>query len=325
MTRRQLSQQQALRVRKRQEQRRQCMDDDSNTDNGQTGLIISHYGKVAVVESEDGILRRCSLRRHIETLACGDRVIWETTADGQGVITALQPRQSLLQRPDSHGHLRPVAANIDQIAVIIAPYPPASPALIDRYLVAIEAIAVTALLVLNKVDLLTGAEHAAWRERLAVYPRIGYPIIETSTRQSGGLDKLVTALAERTSLLVGQSGVGKSSLIQTLLPERAIRTQALSTTTGLGTHTTSVSTLYPLSTGGKLIDSPGVRSFEPSAVDVADLAGCFREFRPFLAHCRFANCRHTAEPGCAVLAATQRGEIHPQRLASYHTLHHSFQ
>lgn len=325
MTRRQLSQQQVLRVRKRQAQSLQRIDDDGNTGHAQTGLIISHYGKVAVVESEDGTLRRCTLRRNIETLTCGDRVIWEPTADGQGVITALQPRQSLLQRPDSHGHLRPVAANIDQIAVIIAPYPPASPALIDHYLVAIEAIAVTALLVLNKVDLLTCTERVAWHERLAVYPRIGYRIIETSTQQTGGLDRLAAALAEHVSLLVGQSGVGKSSLIQTLLPERTIRIQALSTTTGLGTHTTSVSTLYPLPTGGKLIDSPGVRSFEPSVPDRADLAWCFREFRPFLAHCRFANCRHTVEPGCAVLAAAQRGEIHPQRLASYHALHHGFQ
>lgn len=325
MTRRPLSHQQLRRVHSRQAQRSQQHSTETSPSTAETGLVISHYGKAAAVETPEGLLVRCTLRRNMPTLTCGDRVIWEPSTAGQGVITALQPRLSLLQRPDARGHLRPVAANIDQIAVIIAPRPEPSEELLDCYLVAIEAIEVAALVVINKVDLMTAAELAAWDERLALYSRMGYPIIHTSTQQADGLTALTRIMAGHINLLVGQSGVGKSSLIKTLLPERAIQIQALSARTGLGAHTTSVSTLYHLPGGGDLIDSPGVRSFEPPPLDAGRLAWCFREFRPFLSRCRFANCTHTAEPACAIHAAVDQGDIHPRRLRSYQILYNNFQ
>ncbi len=325
MTHRQLSRQQLRRVHHRQAQRWAQISEPTPSNAAATGLIISYYGKIAVVETPERQLVRCTLRRHIPALACGDWVVWEPQPDGQGVITALQPRQSLLERPDARGQSRPVAANIDQIAVILAPRPEPSELLLDGYLVAIEAIEVNALVVLNKVDLLTAAELAVWAERLALYSSMGYALIHTSTRQTEGLTALTDALAGHSSLLVGQSGVGKSSLIKTLLPERSIAIQSLSARTGLGAHTTSVSTLYHLPSGGDLIDSPGVRSFDPPRLDAPRLAWCFREFRPFLSHCRFANCTHTAEPDCAVHRAVEHGAIHPQRLHNYQIWYSTFQ
>lgn len=322
MTQRRLSRQQLARIQKLQDKRRERagIRSEQGTIGEQYGLIITHYGTTAIVENDTGTLIRCTLRRNLDAFTCGDRVIWEPGKRGEGVITALLPRQSLLQRPDSHGRLRPVAANIDQIAVIIAPRPEPSEALIDRYLVAIETVGVMALLVVNKIDLLDADDLQSLLDRLAVYRDIGYPMIQTSTKLPGGLDRLHSELVDRTSLLVGQSGVGKSSLTKTLLPERDIRIQALSETTGLGTHTTSVSTLYHLPGGGDLIDSPGVRGFEPGELSVTDLAWGFREFRPLLGQCRFANCTHTVEPNCAVLDAVAGGRIDQRRLASYQQL-----
>lgn len=323
MTRRKLSEQQLTRIRKLQDGRRTRADTrgaSHPTADSRSGLIITHYGTAGIIETDTGELIRCTLRRNMEPLTCGDRVVWESDGAGEGVITALLPRRSLLQRPDFHGRMRPVAANIDQIMVIIAPRPEPSESLIDRYLVAIETLGVAAWLVVNKVDLLDADELAALLDRLVVYRKIGYPILQASTKQPGGLDALAGELADRISLLVGQSGVGKSSLTKALLPERDIRIQALSENTGLGTHTTSVSTLYHLPDGGDLIDSPGVRGFEPEELDAADLAWCFREFRPFLGQCRFGNCTHTVEPGCTVLVAAKRGEIDHRRLASYQQL-----
>jgi len=202
------------------------------------------------------------VRQNLGRLACGDRVVWRAFDTGEGVVVAVGERHTLLARPDYNGQLRPIAANLDAVAVVLAPTPEPSEYLIDRYLVAIAAIGARGLLVLNKIDLLDRSGLAALAERLEPYRRIGYPLLLASGHAAHGLNELRAWLRGRTSLLAGQSGVGKSSLIKALLPDREIRIQAVSAATGHGTHTTSASTLYHLPDGGDLIDTPGVRSFE---------------------------------------------------------------
>jgi len=283
----------------------------------QTGLVITHYGAALIVEDREGKLNRCAARQNLGRLACGDQVVWQASSMKEGVVVAVSERRSLLTRRDYSGQPRPIASNLDAVAVILAPLPELSEYLIDRYLVAIAAIGAQALIVLNKLDLLDALALAALCDRLAPYRKIGYPILLVSSCTGQGLDALRGELRGRTSLLAGQSGVGKSSLIKALLPDREIRIQAVSAATGHGAHTTSASTLYHLPDGGDLIDSPGVRSFELGEIGLSDLNRGFPELAPYLGRCRFSDCRHDVEPDCALRAAVAQGAIHSQRLESY--------
>lgn len=285
-----------------------------------TGLVITHYGAALIVEDSEGELYHCTVRQNLGQLACGDQVVWQASGVQQGVVVAVSGRRSLLTRRDYSGQPRPVASNLDAVAVVLAPLPELSEYLIDRYLVAIAAIGVQGLLVLNKVDLLDVPALAALCGRLAPYREIGYSVLLASSRTEHGLEALRSWLRGRTSLLAGQSGVGKSSLIKALLPDRDIRIQAVSAATGHGTHTTSASTLYHLPDGGDLIDSPGVRSFELGEISLNDLDRGFPELAAYLGHCRFSDCRHDVEPDCALRAAVMQGEISSRRLESYRQL-----
>lgn len=326
MAGRRLTERQRERIDRAQERRRQRAGAASAAFDGaglgpeQTGRVIANHGRTAIVEADDGRLHRCAARQNLGRLACGDRVIWQAASAGDGVVVAVGERRSLLARPDHGGRLRPVAANLDAVAVVLAPTPEPSEYLIDRYLVAIAAIGTQGLLVLNKLDLLEPAGLAELTERLEPYRRIGYPLLPVSGRTARGLDEFRARLRGRTSLLVGQSGVGKSSLIKALLPDREIRIRAVSAATGHGAHTTSASTLYHLPDGGDLIDTPGVRSFELGEIHPRDLERGFPELAPHLGGCRFSDCRHDAEPDCALRAAVARGEIAPRRLDSYRQL-----
>jgi ribosome biogenesis GTPase len=259
-------------------------------------------------------------RRHIGHPVCGDRVVWLPTGDGNGVVTALQPRATALSRPDSSGREKPLAANISLFIVVVAPRPAPSGYLIDPYLATAELIGVQALILANKMDLLTADARAAFLATLAHYPPIGYPLLAVSVKQDPTLDALTPYLAGQTAILLGQSGVGKSSLVKALLPDQEVQIGRLSKATGLGRHTTSATTCYRLGNGGFLIDSPGVRSFRLGNIDHDRLAHGFREFARFLGRCRFANCRHLHEPGCAIRAAVETGDIAPERLDNFHHL-----
>ena len=323
MTGRRLTQRQREQIQRLQERRReraaQAMPalDDAGLGAESTGLVIAHHGPALIVEDSAGFLYRCTVRQNLGRLACGDQVIWQTSGAAEGVIVAVVERRSLLTRLDYNGQPRPVAANLDRVAVVLAPQPEPSEALIDRYLVAIAAIGVQGLLVLNKVDLLDAPARAILAERLETYHGIGYPLLWVSSHTAHGLDVLRSGLRGRISLLVGQSGVGKSSLIKALLPDREIRIQALSAVTGHGAHTTTTSTLYHLPGGGDLIDTPGVRSFELGVMSRDDLERGFMDIARYLGRCRFSDCSHHHEPDCALRAATARGDIAPRRLASY--------
>jgi ribosome biogenesis GTPase len=204
--------------------------------------------------------------------------------------------------------------------IVAAPEPVLEPFLIDKYTVAAELANATPVLVINKADLLDAAARRELDSRLADYVDSGYAVVYTSARQNRGLEQLAERLTGKTSILVGQSGVGKSSLVKRLLPELDIAIGRLSAASGQGRHTTTTTTLYHLPHGGDLIDSPGVRDFHLGQVDPDALAAGFREFRPHLGHCRFNNCRHVSEPDCAVIAAAGKGAISPRRLESYRRL-----
>lgn len=299
--------------------------DDAGLGPERTGLVIAHHGQTLIVEAEDRQWHRCAARQNLGRLACGDRVIWQASGVEEGVVVALGERRSLLARPDANGQARPVAANLDVVAVVLAPAPEPSEDLIDRYLVAIAAIGVPGLLVLNKLDLLDAPALAALTGRLEPYRRIGHPLLLTSSHTAHGLDELRAGLRDQVSLLVGQSGVGKSSLIKALLPDREIRIQALSRLNGHGVHTTTTSMLYHLPDGGDLIDTPGVRGFELGEISPNDLDRGFPDLAPYLGRCRFADCRHEVEPGCVVREAVARGAIAPRRLDSYRRLRAALQ
>jgi ribosome biogenesis GTPase len=239
-------------------------------------------------------------------------VIWAPSEE-TGVISALIERRNVLERPDIRGRLRPIAANIDLMLVVFAPEPAPQPHLLDRYLVAAAYIDVEPVLVLNKADLITGT---ALTDQLAVYAALGYRTLITDHSMAHAED-LMEVIGDDTLILVGQSGVGKSSLIQRLLPDVAIRVGALSVVADKGRHTTTTTELFPLPQGGRLIDSPGVRDFGLSHLPIEEVERGFREFQPLLGHCRFRDCRHQSEPGCALLNAVSEGVISPQRFDSY--------
>jgi ribosome biogenesis GTPase / thiamine phosphate phosphatase len=281
-----------------------------------TGRVLARFGAELVIEDETGQARRCTTRRRLQDAVCGDRVEWMPSEAGNDVVTAILPRHNLLERLDPRGQIRAVAANIDQVVLVTARRPPPQWPLVDRYLVAIETLEATALLVINKTDLEDSAAEDT-RPMEALYGGLGYDVLHTSATTGLGFDALRVRLKGCTSVLVGQSGVGKSSLIQALLPDEDLRIGELSEATGEGRHTTTAARLYHLPDGGDLIDSPGVRDFTPPPLPPEALARGFVEFRPHLGHCRFHNCVHDREPGCAVKAAVASGEISTERYASY--------
>jgi ribosome biogenesis GTPase len=324
MAKRRLSQRQKERIASIQEKRRQRLEERAeqafdSADHGapQQGQVITRHGQNLVVADEAGSLRHCLWRQNLGHIVCGDRVIWEPTDDNAGVVTALLARDSVLARPDYSGHEKPLAANITQLVVVLAPKPEPSEYLLDQYLVTAETIGVQAIIAFNKMDLLNNSGTEGLKERFEVYAEIGYPVVYISAKFEHGLDPLIEQLRDQTSILVGQSGVGKSSLIKALLPDQEIQTGQLSKATGLGRHTTSASTCYSLSTGGKLIDSPGVRSFRLIALSLKELEHGFREFHPYIGHCKFSDCRHREEPDCALLTAVEEGKIDQRRLNNF--------
>lgn len=289
----------------------------------QRGLIICRYSKHFEVEalegSDQGRVHTCVSRTNLGNIVAGDHVIWRAAANNSGVIESRLERHSLLERPDNFGRLKTVAANIDQMLIVISPEPSPQPNLIDRYLVAAELMNIRPVLVLNKADLLDDYNSDLIAELLEVYQHLGYQTcaVISSRHQTPHLADLPALIDGRTSIVVGQSGVGKSSLINTLLPEAKLAVGELSAATGEGTHTTTQAKLFHLPTGGKLIDSPGIRDFSLWHIDVQQLQLGFVEIAEQLGHCRFRDCKHEEEPGCAIQAAVDAGKIDEVRFDSY--------
>ena len=292
------------------------------------GLIISHFGRQVDVEALEGESKgeilRCHLRTHLGQLVTGDRVIWRRSPDS-GVVVAALDRHSELLRPNNHGELKPVAANIDFIVIVIAVEPYAHANLIDRYLVAAEASDIEPVLLLNKADLLNDENRQRLEPLLEQYRSLGYRTLQASTASSHGLDELKALLADHISVFVGQSGVGKSSLINSLLPGADLRVGALSEQSRKGKHTTTTARLFHFPDGGDLIDSPGIREFGLWHMTEDQVLSGFRELADLQGHCRFRDCRHEQEPGCAFLEAVDNGSISEQRFNSYRQILNSMQ
>ena len=327
MAKRQLNRRQQWRIKKIQDERLKRAQkhedalDETTLDQEQEGLVIAHYGTLIDVEarqgSNKGKIFRCHFRANIEQVVTGDIVVWQPGENNSGIIVANTERHSILSRPDASGKLRPVAANINQIFIVIAPEPLTPQGIIDRYLVAAETVAIPATILINKADLLSGKAKDSLDELADIYANIGYPVITTSTKTDSGLGSLQQALNDKTSIFVGQSGVGKSSLVNTLLPNVEARVGPLSEATGKGTHTTTTAQLFHLPNGGNIIDSPGIREFGLWHINYNELAEGFVEFRPYLGRCKFRDCKHSTEPGCALQQAFSDGKINPKRITSF--------
>lgn len=285
-----------------------------------SGLVVAHHGQNIEIEDAAGTLIVCKKRQHLGPIVPGDRIKWQSDPNTQsGVVIALEPRTSLISRPDARGNLHAVAANIDQMFIVIAPKPAPSTTTIDRYLIAANDQNIEPIIVLNKEDLLPDdPQQTELLDLMHIYEAIGVSMIIVSAKKLQHLSLLHNKMVNKTSVFVGQSGVGKSSIIATLLPEVNIKTGDLSTLNPHGKHTTTTARLYHVENlNAMLIDSPGMREFPLWKLDPATLAQGFVEFRPFLHDCKFRNCQHNNEPGCALLNAANAGKISPARLASY--------
>jgi ribosome biogenesis GTPase len=271
------------------------------------GRVVAAYGRQFLVQTESSGLLSCFVRGRKSAVACGDRVAVLPASPGQGVIEAIDPRSSLFLRAAPHKS-KPIAANITQLAVVVATEPSFSDEMVARVLAAAEHQRLKSCIVLNKTDL--PGETA--RERLKPFALAGCRIIETCAVRDAG--PLRAVLEGETTLLVGQSGMGKSTLVNALVPDAGARTREISTFLASGRHTTACVTLYRIDETSALIDGPGLQEFGLAHLGLRDIEAGFIEFRGLLGDCRFPDCRHGGEPRCAITIAAADGRIHPRRL-----------
>ncbi|WP_235276159.1 ribosome small subunit-dependent GTPase A [Methylotenera sp. G11] len=279
------------------------------------GTVVAAYGKRYQVELNETSQRiSCVTRGKKTDVACGDCVTVKLTDKHEGVIENIVPRTTLLYRSNAFKS-KMLAANVTQIIIVLATQPSFYEALLNRCLIAAEAAGIKALIVLNKCDL---ADNDNAKQKLALYTGLGYRVLPLSAKQD--ISALRPYLQGEVSILVGQSGMGKSTMINALLPHASVRTQEVSTVLDSGKHTTTAAHLYRLDTESILIDSPGLQEFGLHHLSTDELEHAFIEFRPFLGKCRFNNCKHLQEPDCAITAATAAGNISAERLAIYKML-----
>ena len=274
------------------------------------GRVITRYGQRQLVESIDKKLYQCTGRRNIGLSVAGDEVLFQKTDDNEGVVTAIQPRINELKRQN-----KLIAANIDQLWLVVALEPHYEFELIDRYLIMAENVNLPINIIINKIELAKNLEQVS--RDFSIYKNIDYQVHFLSVKQESNLDSLKSCLRDKTHIFLGQSGVGKSSLINTLIPDLDLRVDEISTKTKLGRHTTTNTTIYHIPSGGDLIDSPGIREFQINEFSSKQILNGYREFKSYLGKCRFRNCQHVNEPDCAIRGALDSEVIHPARYQSY--------
>lgn len=282
---------------------------------GGTGTVLASYGRGVLVQA-DGVTLRCALTGRKQRIVCGDRVSWAypPAADGPSV-QSIEPRRNLIERIDARGRAEPVAANIDRLAIVVSAEPAPDWFLVDRYWAGAVLKDLDGLLVVNKLDL--GTETI--QPELSTYRNLRLNCVEVSCHTARGVADLRRTLAGNVTLLVGQSGVGKSSLVNALAPEAAAQTAEL-TRDFEGRHTTTAARWYQLGENSAIIDAPGVRDFAPPASLVRAAERGFVEILQLGINCRFKDCRHMEEPGCAVRTAVMNQEIASRRYESYRRL-----
>ena len=325
-----LTQGQSRRVRSNQNKRldrakNEVQWDEALLENAREGLVITRFGQHADVEDpQTGIIHRCNLRRSIQSLVSGDRVVWRPGVEAlqgiAGVVEAVHERKTMLTRPDYYDGVKAVAANVDRIVIVSSILPELSLNIIDRYIIAAETIGIKPLIVVNKVDLLTPEQRVEVERKLTQYQNIGYSVRLVSTDTGEGLDDLKVDLKDHVSIFAGQSGVGKSSMVNSLMPDVEADIGDVSTNSGLGQHTTTAARLYHFADGGDLIDSPGVREFGLWHLEPEQITEAFVEFRQHLGGCKFRDCKHGNDPGCIIREAVERGDISRARYNSYHKI-----
>ena len=286
------------------------------------GRVLRVQGLNSTVEFDDGSVRRCATRRILKTLAtdqrhvvaAGDLAWVRPEGADEGVIERIEPRHGVLSRA-SRGRQHVIATNVDQVLVVAsAAEPRLKPHLIDRYLVTAEKIGIEPIICINKVDLV---DPAGLQPLVGLYSQLGYRALLLSAQLGWNIDELRRLLVGRQTAVTGQSGVGKSSLLNAVDPDLQLRVQTVSAETEKGRHTTTTAELIPLAGGGHVVDTPGIRQFQLWDVIPAEVANYFRDLRPYVSHCRYPNCTHAHEEPCAVKDAVADGYIDVRRYESY--------
>jgi ribosome biogenesis GTPase len=289
---------------------------------GDPARVIESFGRRVIVETAQGERLPAELFGKRMSSVCGDDVTVRPPPDAGGdvaKVVAVLPRRTLFARTDSRGRTEPLAANIALLAAIVAPEPEPDPYITDRYLAGAALAGVASAIIVNKKEL-PGAQAPEFRALIAEYEQAGYPIVATSAACDDNIDAVLELIGARTAMLVGQSGVGKSTLTNRLAPQSARATRRLSESTGEGRHTTVSTALFRTANGGELIDSPGVRDYAPPLVEDAMVQVGWPEILALAPECRFNNCLHLREPGCAVTAAVEDEKLSARRYESYKRL-----
>jgi ribosome biogenesis GTPase len=274
------------------------------------GRVITRYGQRQLVEDENGIVFQSVSRQNIGFSVAGDKVLFQKTKHDDAIVTAIYPRDNELKRQD-----KLIAANIDQLWLVVAIEPHYEFELIDRYLIMAENSNLPIGIIVNKIELSTTKSKT--ENDFLNYQSLGYDVHFLSVKKQINLDFFKEQLVNKSHIFLGQSGVGKSSLINSLIPDLQLRVNEISSKSKLGKHTTTNTTIYHIPSGGDLIDSPGVREFQLDSLTELEIKSGFKEFRALSDACRFRDCRHINEPNCAVKESLDQGKINPNRYQSY--------
>ena len=274
------------------------------------GRVITRYGQRQLVEDENGIVFQSVSRQNIGFSVAGDKVLFQKTKHDDAIVTAIYPRDNELKRQD-----KLIAANIDQLWLVVAIEPHYEFELIDRYLIMAENSNLPIGIIVNKIELST--KKSKTENDFLHYQSLGYDVHFLSVKKKTNLDFFKEQLVNKYHIFLGQSGVGKSSLINSLIPDLQLRVNEISSKSKLGKHTTTNTTIYHIPSGGDLIDSPGVREFQLDSLTELEIKSGFKEFRALSDACRFRDCRHINEPNCAVKVSLDQGKINPNRYQSY--------